>query len=213
MATILEKARKDPSSMKGRILAAARQLFGQYGFHGTTTRMIAQEVEIDISTLHYHWGEKGDLYEAVVLDICEDLGQKLVEVEKIIHGLPRQDRLSISIEMMTDYLFENPESSNLILFRYFGKSKEGDGLDFQIPEFTADIALSMGLAKDRKSVPPHVMMEVLALMNSIHNFVSGECLFRPMVNMNREDYIQLVKSTLKFVHIPAFSQGHDYTRK
>jgi AcrR family transcriptional regulator len=213
MATILEKARKDPTSMKGRILAVARQLFGQYGFHGTTTRMIAREVAIDISTLHYHWGEKGDLYEAVVLDICKDLGKKLIEVEKIIHGMPRNDRLSISIEMMTDYLFDHPECSNLILFRYFGMTREGDGLDFKIPEFTADVARSMGLAKDKRNVPPHVRLEVLALMNSIHNFVSGESLFRPMVNMNRENYIQLVKQTLTFIHIPAFAQGSDYARE
>jgi AcrR family transcriptional regulator len=210
MATILEKARKDPQSMKGRILAVARRLFGQYGFHGTTTRMIAQEVSIDMSTLHYHWGEKGDLYEAVVLDICSDLSRKLIEVEKIIHGLPRNDRLAISIEMMTDYLFDHPECSNLILFRYFGKTREGDGLDFKIPEFTADVARSMGLAKDRRNLSPQVRMEILALMNSIHNFVSGENLFRPMVGMNREDYIQLVKQTLKFIHLPAFAQEADY---
>ncbi|NPU85271.1 MAG: TetR/AcrR family transcriptional regulator [Syntrophaceae bacterium] len=199
--------------MKGRILAVARRLFGQNGFHGTTTRMIAREVAIDISTLHYHWGEKGDLYEAVVLDICSDLGQKLIEVEKIIHGMPRNDRLAISIEMMTDYLFDHPECSNLILFRYFGMTREGDGLDFKIPEFTADVARSMGLAKDKRNLPPHVRMEVLALMNSIHNFVSGESLFRPMVNMSRENYIQLVKETLKFIHIPAFAQGSDYARE
>jgi len=210
MATILEKARKDPQSMKGRILAVARRLFGQYGFHGTTTRMIAQEVAINMSTLHYHWGEKGDLYEAVVLDICSDLSRKLIEVEKIIHGLPRNDRLAISIEMMTDYLFDHPECSNLILFRYFGKTREGDGLDFKIPEFTADVARSMGLAKDKRNLSPHVRMEILALMNSIHNFVSGENLFRPMVDTDREDYIRLVKQTLKFIHLPAFAHEVDY---
>ncbi|MCP4373087.1 MAG: helix-turn-helix transcriptional regulator, partial [Deltaproteobacteria bacterium] len=48
--------------MKAKILISARKLFGQYGFHGTTTRMIASDVGIDISTLYYHWGEKGDLY-------------------------------------------------------------------------------------------------------------------------------------------------------
>ena len=62
--------------MKARILTAARRIFGEYGFHGTTTRMIARKVGIDISTLYYHWGEKGDLYEAVILDINEDLAPK-----------------------------------------------------------------------------------------------------------------------------------------
>jgi AcrR family transcriptional regulator len=80
MTTPLEKARKDPESMKAKILQVARKIFGEYGFHGTTTRMIARKVGIDISTLYYHWGEKGDLYEAVILDINEDLRQKLAEV-------------------------------------------------------------------------------------------------------------------------------------
>ena len=37
--------------------------------------MIAKEVGIDISTLHYHWGDKNDLYEAVVVDVNNDLGE------------------------------------------------------------------------------------------------------------------------------------------
>ncbi len=123
MTTPLEKARKDPESMKARILDCARRIFGEYGFHGTTTRMIAQEVGIDISTLHYHWGGKKDLYESVVVDINKDLRQKLIEVEKVIHGLPLSERLDISIDLTTDYLFEHPEISNLILFRYFGKTR------------------------------------------------------------------------------------------
>lgn len=44
--------------MKARILAVARKIYGEYGFHGTTMRMIAKEVGIDISTLHYHWGKR-----------------------------------------------------------------------------------------------------------------------------------------------------------
>jgi len=211
MASALEKARKDPESMKGKILTVARRIFGEYGFHGTTTRMIALEVGIDISTLHYHWGEKGDLYEAVVLDISKDLGQELIKVEKRIHGLPLQDRLAISIDLMTDYLFAHPEISNLILFRYFGKTREEAGLDFKVPEFTADIARSMGLAKDRKNVPPDVMMKVLGVMNSIHSFVCGENFFRPMVNLDRGTYIDMAKNTLKFIHIPAFTQNTDLT--
>jgi AcrR family transcriptional regulator len=207
MATPLEKARKDPESMKARILDCARRIFGQYGFHGTTTRMIAQEVGIDISTLHYHWGGKKDLYESVVVDINKDLRQKLADVEQVIHGLPLDERLDISIDLTTDYLFDHPEISNLILFRYFGKTRSEGNFDDLIPEFTADIARSMGLARDRKNVPPETMMKVLAVMNSIHNFISGENFFRPMVKVERERYVALVKETLKFIHIPAFTRN------
>ena len=56
MPSPLEKARQAPDSMKGRILSAARKLYGEYGFHGVTARMIAKEVGIDVSTLYYHWG-------------------------------------------------------------------------------------------------------------------------------------------------------------
>nr|NIR15682.1 TetR/AcrR family transcriptional regulator [Desulfobacterales bacterium] len=114
--------------MKAKILKVARRVFGEYGFHGTTTRMIAQEVGIDISTLHYHWGDKADLYEAVILDISENLRQQLTEVEKVIHGLPLEERMNIAIDMMTDYLFEYPEISNLILFRYFRKTRNEEHL-------------------------------------------------------------------------------------
>jgi AcrR family transcriptional regulator len=205
MATPLEKARKDPESMKAKILQVARKIFGEYGFHGTTTRMIARKVGIDISTLYYHWGEKGDLYEAVILDINEDLRQKLAEVETVIHGLPLARRLDISIDLMTEHLFLHPEISNLILFRYFGKTRREISLDFKVPEFISDIARSMGLCQDKKNVPTRIKMQVLAMMNAIHNFISGENFFRPMLKVEREEYIALAKETLKVILIPAFA--------
>jgi hypothetical protein len=106
---------------------------------------------------------------------------------------------------MTDYLFEHPEISNLILFRYFGKTRDDAVLDIVVPELVSDIARSMGLITDKKSVPNKVRMEVLALMNSIHNFVSGESFFRSMLGVERDEYVSMVKQTLKFLLIPAFN--------
>ena len=205
MTTALEKAKKNPESMKAKILLAARKIFSEYGFHGTTTRMIAKAVDIDISTLYYHWGEKGDLYEAVILDINEGLRCKLVEVEKKIRGKPLGTRLDIAIDEMVDYLFENPEVSNLTLMRYFMKTRHGKIMDFQVPEYISDIAYSMGLSEHRRDVPPDARMKVLNIMNAIHNYVSGENFFRPMVDLDREEYIRVTKDTLKFFSLPAFA--------
>jgi TetR/AcrR family transcriptional regulator, regulator of cefoperazone and chloramphenicol sensitivity len=205
-STPLEKARKDPESMKARILTVARRVFGEYGYHGTTTRLIAQQVGIDISTLYYHWGEKGDLFEAVVLDINEDLRQKLIAVEQEIHGRPLAERMDISIDRMTDYLFDHPEISNLVLFRYFGKTRPETRLDFRVPEFISDIARSMGLSRDKQAVAVAVKMQVLAIMNAIHNFISGENFFRSLLKIERAEYTYWVKATLKFILIPAFDR-------
>jgi len=205
MATPLEKARKDPDSMKARILKVARRVFGEYGYHGATTRMIAEEAGIDISTLYYHWGEKSDLYEGVVQDVFDDLRHKLQEVERVIHGRPFADRMEIAIDLTTDFLFENPEISNLVLLRYFGKTRDESILDIYVPDFISDIAYSMGLCKNKKAVPKGVSLQILAMMNSIHNFISGEGFFRSMLTMEREEYVSRVKETLKFILIPAFN--------
>jgi TetR/AcrR family transcriptional regulator, regulator of cefoperazone and chloramphenicol sensitivity len=205
MTTALEKAKQNPDSMKARILLAARKIFGEYGFHGTTTRMIAKAVNIDISTLYYHWGEKGDLYEAVIRDINEGLRCKLVEVEKKIKGKPLAKRLDIAIDEMVDYLFDNPEISNLTLLRYFMKTRHGKIMDFQVPEYISDIAYSMGLAENRRSVSPEAKMKVLNIMNAIHNYVSGENFFRPMLGLDRDQYIMQTKQTLNFFNLAAFT--------
>ncbi len=205
MASSLEKAKQNPNSMKAKILTAARKIFGEYGYHGTTTRMIAKAVNIDISTLYYHWGEKGDLYEAVIRDISEGMRLKLIEVEKIIKGRPLAERIEIAVEEMAGYLFEYPEISNLTLFRYFTKTRHGSLLDFKVPEYISDIAYSMGLADDRKNVSVESKMKVLSIMNAIHSFVSGENFFRPMVNLDRESYIKMAKETLKFLNLSAFT--------
>lgn len=205
LPTALEKARQDPNSMKARILVVARRLFGIYGYHGATTRMLAKEVGIDISTLYYHWGEKGDLYEAVIFDIAEDLRILLRKVEKTIRGKPLAERLDISIDMTTEYLCEHPEISNLVLHRYFSKTRQEMKWDESVPEFITDIARSMGLAEQDGRVSKKVEMRVLAMMNSIHNFVSGEDFFRSTLQLSREEYLPLAKETLKFMLIPAFT--------
>jgi AcrR family transcriptional regulator len=205
MPSALEKARQDPNSMKARILAAARRLFGEYGYNDTTTRTIAKDVGIDISTLYYHWGEKQDLYEAVLQEVSEEIQSKLIEVEKKVSGKSLKERLELSIDMMCDYLFSHPEVSNLILFGYFSKTRHGVTMDIKIPEYISNIAIAMELAADSKTVSVEAKARILAVWNTVLNFISGEDFFRPMLKTNHESYIKVVKETLKFILVPAFT--------
>ncbi|MDM8515796.1 TetR/AcrR family transcriptional regulator [Desulfobacterales bacterium HSG16] len=206
MITPLEKARQNPGSMKARILNSARRLFGDYGFHGVTTRMVAKDVGIDISTLHYHWGDKQNLYESVVADVNDEICEKLIEIEKKVHGKSLRVRLEVAIEVMADYLFDNPEASNLILFSYFGKTRPDSIMDSKMSEYVTNIAIAMGLAPDKMDVSPQANARVLAVWNSVINFTSGENLFRSILDVDRKQYIEVVKETLRFILIPAFTK-------
>ena len=209
MSSRLEKARKDPNSMKAKILSSARKLFGEYGYNDTTTRMIAGDVGIDISTLYYHWGEKQDLYEAVLIEISEEIQLKLIEVEKTVSGQSLAARLELAIEMMSDYLFSHPEVSNLILFGYFNKTRHGVTLDIGMSQYISNIAFAMGLSKNRETVSTEAKARILAVWNTVLNFISGENFFRPLLDTDREEYIRVVKETLKFILVPAFTAEKD----
>lgn len=205
MPSRLEKARKDPNSMKAKILSAARKLFGEYGYNDTTTRMIAGDVGIDISTLYYHWGEKQDLYEGVLAEVSAEIQNKLNEVEKKVSGQSLTARLELAIDMMSDYLFSHPEVSNLILFGYFNKTRHGVTLDIGMSKYISNIAFAMGLAQSREAVSTEAKARILAVWNTVLNFISGENFFRPLLDTNRDEYIQVVKETLKFILVPAFT--------
>jgi AcrR family transcriptional regulator len=205
MPSRLERARRDPNSMKAKILASARKIFGEYGYNDTTTRMIAKEVGIDISTLYYHWGEKQDLYEAIIMEISEEIQEKLNEVEKKVSGQSLTTRLEIAIDMMSDYLFSHPEVSNLILFGYFNKTPHGVTLDIRISKYISNIAFAMGLARDKREVSTQAKARILAVWNTVLNFISGENFFRPLLDTSHDDYMDVVKETLKFILVPAFT--------
>lgn len=50
----------------GKLIAAGMKLFGEYGFKGTTTRMIAGEAGSNIGSIAYYFGNKKKLYLAIV---------------------------------------------------------------------------------------------------------------------------------------------------
>jgi len=205
MPSPLEKARQDPKSMKARILASARRIFGEYGYNKTTTRMIAKDVGIDISTLYYHWGEKQDLYEAVLEDVGDEIQHKLNGIERNVSGQSLTQRLEIALDMMCDYLFSHPEVPNLILYGYFNKSPNGVTLDIKMSEHIANIAVAMKLAPNKKQISVQARARILAVWNTVLNFISAENFFRPMLDTNHADYVQVVKETLKFILVPAFT--------
>lgn len=53
------------------ILDAAEQLFSKHGFYGVTIREVAREAGVDTALVHYYFGAKRELFDAVFLRRAE----------------------------------------------------------------------------------------------------------------------------------------------
>jgi AcrR family transcriptional regulator len=58
--------RPGPTSTAERILDAARELFAERGFDGTTIRAVAARAEVNPAIVHHFFGSKDDLFTAAV---------------------------------------------------------------------------------------------------------------------------------------------------
>lgn len=48
-----------------RLLQAATEVFAEVGYHAATTRAIASRAEVNLASIHYHFGDKAELYREV----------------------------------------------------------------------------------------------------------------------------------------------------
>jgi len=82
----VETERKRPQGRRGRprkglqgvdtaelILDVAEDLFSKHGFYGVTIREVAREAGVDTALVHYYFGAKRDLFDAVFLRRAEIL--------------------------------------------------------------------------------------------------------------------------------------------
>lgn len=88
---------------KWQILDVALRHFIQYGFHGTSTRKIAEEVGISSGLMFHYFPNKTALYEALVEIGCEKLTIEMGEGESPLVFFEKQVEWFLSIATRNDF--------------------------------------------------------------------------------------------------------------
>jgi len=65
--------------LKQTILDAAEGLFARHGFYGVTTRQVAAEAGVDTALIHYYFGAKRELFDAVFLRRAEIVNRERMD--------------------------------------------------------------------------------------------------------------------------------------
>jgi AcrR family transcriptional regulator len=69
---------------KTRILDAGERLFVEHGFEATSLRSLTTAAEVNLAAVHYHFGSKEELFQAVLTRRLDPMNQERIELlEKV----------------------------------------------------------------------------------------------------------------------------------
>ena len=93
MAVALAKRELPAAASRGedtrqRLIEAALKIFGDAGFEGASTRMLADAAGANLAAIPYHFGSKEGLYRAAAEFVVENCGREI---------LPTVDRINLAL--------------------------------------------------------------------------------------------------------------------
>jgi TetR/AcrR family transcriptional regulator, fatty acid metabolism regulator protein len=106
-------ARKRVGNKRERIIAAAAKLFGEKGYHDTTTAEIAESAGVAAGTIYIYFSSKEELLVAVFEEFLGRHMERLREgvSQEATPGNKLRRMLTLGLQLMQDY----PESAQIFL--------------------------------------------------------------------------------------------------
>lgn len=119
-------------SAREDILRAARKVFSAYPFRAATTRMIAQESGVHHPLIHYYFGSKERLFEAVTAEMYEEFEQSHTSWLNSLACNRSKVGLSLYLDHLLDYGFKDPEPVQILLLNManIGRQEEIPGYSY-----------------------------------------------------------------------------------
>jgi TetR/AcrR family transcriptional regulator, regulator of cefoperazone and chloramphenicol sensitivity len=88
MGARVESLQDRGEATRQRLIDAALAVFGEFGFDGASTRMLADQAGANLAAIPYHFGSKEGLYRAAAQYIVERITDQTTEMlEEIEHAL------------------------------------------------------------------------------------------------------------------------------
>jgi AcrR family transcriptional regulator len=108
---------------KGRILDAAEALFAEQGYGATSLRSIITAAGVNLAAVHYHFGSKDGLLEAVILRRVEPVNrERLAMLEEFeATGVPTVEQVLAAFIEPTLAIRDDPAKGGMTFFKLMGR--------------------------------------------------------------------------------------------
>jgi AcrR family transcriptional regulator len=98
-----ESPRDSNASTRERLLQAALEVFAEHGYRAATIREICGRAEANVAAVHYHFGDKRKLYEAIYGRLFDTLRER--RRADLAADAPPEERLRIHIKTLLEEIF------------------------------------------------------------------------------------------------------------
>lgn len=116
-----QKRVRDSQKSREDILKAAEEEFAAKGIYGTRVDEIAARARINKRMIYEYYGNKEELYKAVLIAVYGRLSQR--EVQVLSEEVSSREAIRNIIHLYFDFLKENPTYVNLLLWENLNKGK------------------------------------------------------------------------------------------
>ena len=108
----MARPKTDDPVARARILAAAEALFAEHGFAGVGVRQIAASAGVNGAMIHYYFGNKENLYVAVIENAASTVRGLIAEATASAQTL--EERLTRFVKAYAGYLFGHPNLARIL---------------------------------------------------------------------------------------------------
>jgi AcrR family transcriptional regulator len=148
-------AARQPAQSRDKLLEAAFEVFARYGYAGATTREIcARAGGLNVSALHYHWGDKAQLWDAV----CERYSRRIRDIVAASAdlGAPPDQAVPAFLGAVFDAFVAHPDLARFNMW----VTLEADTIDYQATRRHMDPLVHMGAAYLKQQQAQGMMKDV-----------------------------------------------------
>lgn len=157
-------------SAREAICAAATELFAEKGFAAASTREICQRAGITKPVLYYHFGNKEQLYQELILDAFNEYRKGLVRAAR--KGRRAEERLSEVFATIFAFTRRNPGLVRLIFRMMFASEKGSPAIDYvEVGDVECRVLVEIieeGIRRGEMKGRPVEIAEALMAMHTLY---------------------------------------------
>lgn len=182
----------EAADTRGQFIEAARRLFAERGFYGTSIAAVADELGLTKQALLHHFGTKEKLYG----DVLERISASLMETLKASRSAARspEDQMAAFCAQFCDHVIENKLDTQLLMRELLDNRRRAEAAtNWYLKPFLDDlVALARKTERWRASSKAEALAGVYQILGAINYFAVSEPTLTRMYG--KGEYAEMGKS-------------------